>query len=383
MTTILKGYQFRLYPSDEQKKLINQTIGCVRFIYNHFLEERINEYKKTGISKTCYEQIKEIPELYKDYPWLKEVDSCSLRNSAFNLEDAYHRFFSKTKGFPKFKNKDIGNSYKTNNIKSTYKGKNYESIKIDLKNKTITLPKLKEVPIRGYRNKEVFVGDIKSAVIRREGLKYYVSVLVEVPLILPPFQPKSIVGLDLGIKDLIITSHNEKIENNLECTNIHKRIKGLQKALARSKKGSKNREKIKLKIKRAYMKLKNIRKNLIHNITNKIIKDNDIIAMEDLDIKAMYQTKSIAKHLVNIPLAEIKRVLEYKCIWQNKKLITINRYYPSSQICSVCEYQNKKLKDLSTRSWECPKCGCIHDRDINASINILFEGLKKYMQSLI
>ena len=131
------------------------------------------------------------------------------------------------------------------------------------------------------------------------------------------------------------------------------------------------------------MKLKNIRKHLIHNITNKIIKDNDIIAMEDLDIKAMYQTKSIAKHLVNIPLAEIKRVLEYKCIWQNKKLITINRYYPSSQICSVCEYQNKKLKDLSTRSWECPKCGCIHDRDINASINILFEGLKKYMQSLI
>ena len=246
--------------------------------------------------------------MYKDYPWLKEVDSCSLRNSAFNLEDAYHRFFSKTNGFPKFKNKDIGNSYKTNNIKSTYKGKNYESIKIDLKNKTITLPKLKEIPIRGYRNKADFVGNIKSAVIRREGLKYYVSVLVEEPLILPLFQPKSIIGLDLGIKDLIITSDNEKIENTLECTNIHKRIKGLQKALARSQKGSKNREKIKLKIKRAYMKLKNIRKHLIHNITNKIIKENDIIVMEDLDIKAMYQTKSIAKHLVNIPLAEIKRV---------------------------------------------------------------------------
>ena len=383
MTTILKGYQFRLYPSDEQKKLINQTIGCVIFIYNHFLEERINEYAKTGISKTCYEQIKEIPELYKDYPWLKEVDSCSLRNSAFNLEDAYHRFFSKTNGFPKFKNKDIGNSYKTNNIKSTYKGKNYESIKIDLKNKTITLPKLKEIPIRGYRNKADFVGNIKSAVIRREGLKYYVSVLVEEPLILPLFQPKSIVGLDLGIKDLIITSHGEKIENNLECTNINKRIKGLQKALARSEKGSKNREKIKLKIKRAYMKLKNIRKHLIHNITNKIIKDNDIIVMEDLDIKVMYQPKSIAKHLVNIPLAEIKRVLEYKCKWQNKRLYKVNRYYPSSQVCSVCEYQNKLLKDLSIRSWECPKCGYIHDRDINASINIMFEGLKIYMQSLI
>ena len=383
MTTILKGYQFRLYPSDEQKKLINQNIGCSRFIYNHFLEERINAYKKTGISLSCYEQIKEIPELCKSYPWLKEVDSCSLRVAVFNLENAYHNFFGKTNGFPKFKNKDIGNSYKTNNIKNTYKDKNYESIRLDLKNKIITLPKLKEVPIRGYRNKENFIGNIKSAVIRREGLKYYVSVLVELPLIQHSFQPKSIVGLDLGIKDLIITSNNEKIENTLECTNIHKRIKGLQKALARSQKGSKNREKIKLKIKRAYMKLKNIRKHLIHNITNKIIKDNDIIVMEDLDIKAMYQTKSIAKHLVNIPLAEIKRVLEYKCLWQNKKLITINRYYPSSQVCSVCEYQNKELKDLSIRKWECPKCGSIHDRDINASINIMFEGLKIYMQSLI
>ena len=201
MTTILKGYQFRLYPSDEQKKLINQTIGCSRFIYNHFLEERINEYKKTGRTLTCYEQIKEIPQLCKSYPWLKEVDSCSLRAAVFNLENAYHSFFTKTSGFPKFKNKDTGNSYKTNNIKNTYKGKIYESIKIDLKNRTITLPKLKEVPIRGYRNKEVFVGNIKSAVIRREGLKYYVSVLVEEPLIEHPFQPRSIVGLDLGIKD--------------------------------------------------------------------------------------------------------------------------------------------------------------------------------------
>ncbi len=246
MTTILKGYQFSLYPNNEQKKLINQTIGCSRFIYNHFLEERINEYKKTGRTLTCYEQIKEIPELCKDYPWLKEVDSCSLRVASFNLEDAYHRFFSQNNGFPKFKNKDTGNSYKTNNIKNTYKGKNYESIKIDLKNRTITLPKLKEV---------YHIGNIKSAVIRREGLKYYVSVLVEEPLILVPFQPRSIVGLDLGIKDLIITNHNEKIENNLECANINKRMKGLQKALARCQKGSKSREKIKLKIKRAYMKL--------------------------------------------------------------------------------------------------------------------------------
>ena len=130
------------------------------------------------------------------------------------------------------------------------------------------------------------------------------------------------------------------------------------------------------------MKLKNIRKHLIHNITNKIIKENDIVVMEDLDVKNMYQTHSIAKSLTNTPLAEIKRVLEYKCKWQNKKLLTINRYYPSSQVCSVCGYKNSKLKDLAIRNWECPECGSLHDRDINASENIMFEGLKMYVNSL-
>ena len=382
MFTILRGYVFRLYPTDKQKELINKTIGCTRFIYNHFLDEKINDYKKTGKSKSCYDQIKELPTLCREYPWLSEVDSCSLRASLFNLDDAYTRFFSKQNEFPKFKNKDIGNSYKTNNIKNTYKNRNYESIKIDFQNKIITLPKLKGVRFRGYRNKTNFIGNIKSAVIRRVAGRYYVSVLVEEPLILPEFAPRSIVGLDLGIKDIIITSFNEKIENSLSSLEVKKRIKGLQKALSRCKSGSKNRYKIKLKIQRAYMKLKNIRKHLIHDVTNKIIKENDIIVMEDLNIKGMYQLHSIAKSLTNIPLAEIKRVLEYKCKWQNKKLLTINRFYPSSQVCSVCGYQNKEVKDLAIRSWECSKCGSLHDRDVNASVNIMFEGLKMYVNRL-
>ena len=383
MLTVLKGYVLRLYPTDNQKELINKTIGCTRFIYNRFLDEKIKDYKTSGKSKSCYDQIKELPGLCKEYPWLSEVDSCSLRTALFNLDDAYKRFFKKQNEFPKFKNKDVGNSYKTNNIKNTYKNKNYESIKLDFQNKVITLPKLKEVKFRGYRNKTSLIGNVKSAVIRRQAGKYYVSVLVEEPLLLPEFTPRSIVGLDLGIKDLIITSYNEKIENSLKSQNVQKRINGLQKGLARCKPGSKNRYKIKLKIQRAYMKLKNIRKHLIHDITKKLVKENDIIVMEDLDIKNMYQTHSIAKSLTNIPLAEIKRVLEYKCKWQNKKLFTIDRYYPSSQICSGCGYQNKKLKDLSIREWECPKCGRVHDRDVNASINIMFEGLKMYMQSLV
>ena len=382
MNKILKGYVLRLYPTDKQKELINKTIGCTRFIYNHFLDEKINDYKETGKSKACYDQIKELPRLCKEYPWLSEVDSCSLRASLFNLEDAYKRFFNKQNEAPRFKNKDIGNSYKTNNIKSAYKDKSYESIKVDFKNKIITLPKLKEVKFRGYRNKTNFIGNIKSAVIRRQANKYYVSVLVEEPLILPEFIPRSIVGLDLGIKDLIITSYNEKIENNLSSLEVKNKIKGLQKRLSRCKSGSKNRYKIKLKLQRAYRKLKNIRKYLIHDVTNKLVKENDIIVMEDLNIKGMYQLNSIAKSLTNIPLAEIKRVLEYKCKWQNNKLLTINRFYPSSQTCSVCGYQNKKVKNLAIRSWECPKCGSLHDRDINASINIMFEGLKMYVNSL-
>ena len=383
MQTTFKGYVLRIYPTDEQKELINKTIGCARFIYNHFLDEKINDYKETGKSKSCYDQIKELPGLCKEYPWLSEVDSCSLRTALFSLEDAYKRFYSKQNGFPKFKNKDIGNSYKTNNIKNTYKDKNYESIKVDFQNKIITLPKLKEVKFRGYRNKDCFIGNIKSGVIRRQANKYYVSLLVEEPLILPEFIPRNIVGLDLGIKDIITTSYNYKCENSLSSLEVKKRIKGLQKGLARCKSGSKNRYKIKLKLQRAYMKLKNIRKHLIHYVTNRLVKDNDIIVMEDLDIKNMYQTHRVAKSLTNIPLAEIKRVLEYKCKWQNKKLLTINRYYPSSQVCSVCGYQNKEVKDLNIRRWECPKCSSLHDRDINASVNIMFEGLKMYMQSLV
>ncbi|MBR2708004.1 MAG: transposase, partial [Bacilli bacterium] len=316
------------------------------------------------------------------YPFLKEVDSCLIRNSIFNLEDSFKRFFNKLGGYPKFKKKDTHDSYKTNNIKSTYKGKTYNSIRIDLKNKTIFLPKLKEVKIRGYRNKESIIGTIKSATIKREADKYYVSVLVDEEIIKPVFNPKSIIGIDLGIKDLIITSHNEKIENSLEVKTLNKKVKGLQKALSRSKSGSKNRYKIKLKIRRVYQKIKNKRKFLLHDITNKLVKNNDIIVTEDLDIKSMKENHYIAKRLTNIPLKEIINMLKYKCERLNKKLFQINRYYASSQICSRCGYLNNNLKDLSIRKWKCEKCGIIHDRDINASLNIMFEGLKIYMKGI-
>ena len=377
-----KAYVFRMYPDEKQKNLISKSFGTSRFIYNHFLEEKQNEYKKTGKSKSAFEECKEIPYLIKEYPFLKEVDSCLIRNSIFNLDDSYKRFFNKLGGYPKFKKKGTHDSYKTNNIKSTYKGKTYNSIRLDLKNKTIFLPKLKEVKIKGYRNKESIIGNIKSATIKREAGRYYVSVLVDEEIIKPLFNPKSIIGIDLGIKDLIITSHNEKIKNSLEVKTLNKKVKGLQKALSRSKPGSKNRYKIILKIKRVFQKLKNKRKFLLHDITNKLVKNNDIIVTEDLDIKSMKENHYIAKRLTNIPLSEIIRMLRYKCERLNKKFIQINRYYASSQICSACEHKNIKIKDLSIRKWKCEKCGIIHDRDINASLNIMFEGLKIYMKGI-
>ena len=368
---IYKSYKFRMYPNKCQEELINKTIGSCRFIYNYFLDKKVSN---------AYSGIKLIPELSKEKTFLKEVDSCAIRNSLFNLEDAYKRYYKCLGGYPKFKKKNFNNSYKTNNIKSTYKGKEYNSIRLNLKNKTIILPKLKEVPIRGYRNKKTFNGLIKSAVIRQEGNKYYVSVLVEEDISLLKFVPNNIVGIDLGIKNFLITSHNEKIKNTIKIN--EKRLAGLQKGLSRCKLGSKNRYKMKIKIQKLFMKIKNARKFLIHTITHKIIKENDIIAVENLSVKSMQKIHSIAKCLTETPIYEIKRILQYKAIWNNKKVIEIDRYYPSSQICSVCNHQNKEVKNLSIRSWECPKCGRIHDRDVNAAINIMWKGLNIYMKTI-
>ena len=376
---VLKGYVFRLYPNVEQKILINKTIGSARLIYNIFLRDRIDTYNNTKNGKSAYDQNIMIPSLLVKYPFLKEVDSCSLRNASRDLECAYDHFF-KRGGFPKFKAKGVKDSYKTNNVVSTYKEKVYNSIELDLEKRLIKLPKLKWVKIKGYRNKESINGRIRSAVIRKDTERYYVSILVEEDVYKPMFNPQSIIGIDLGIKDLIVTSHNEKIKNIIK--DRSKRLKGLQRALARCKAGSKNRYKIKLKIQRLWQKIRNARKHLIHDITNKLIKENDIIVCENLDVKSMYKNHNIAKSLSSNPLGEIIRVLKYKAEWNNKKLIQIDRYYPSSQECSVCGFQNKELKNLSIRKYECPMCHTKHDRDFNASVNIMFEGLKIYMQDL-
>ena len=375
-----KAYKLRIYPTDLQRELIEKTFGSTRYIYNNFLVERKNKYEESKTKISVYEQLKELTDLKKEKEWLREIDSCALQACVYNLDDAFQKFF-KGNGYPRFRVKGVHESFRTNNTLNSYKNKKYESIRIDFKKRIITLPKLKEVKFRGYRKDKKMVGKIKSATISEYASKYFVSILVEMPFVKYSLKPTTIVGLDLGIKDFIVTSNGEKLKNEVKIN--EKRLKGLQKWLSRCKPGSKNRYKVKLKIQRLYLKIRNARKHMIYKLANKIIKENDIIAIETLDVKNMYQVHKIAKYLKNIPINKFVRVLKYKSKWLGKKIIEINKYYPSSQSCNRCGFKNEEVKNLSVRKWICPRCGIIHDRDINASINIMFEGLKIYMKECI
>ena len=379
-----KAYRFRLYPTTNQIELIHKTFGCTRVVYNHYLEKQKALYDEGKDSLSCFDMIKDLKNFQVERPYLKEVDSCSLRCSLFNLDDAFKRWYKGQGEYPKFKGKyNSKRSYRTNCISSTYKDKTYQSIEVDLKRHIIKLPKLKEVSIKGYRDLEYLPGRIINATIEQAStLKYYVSVLVEEDDVYTKLKPRKIIGIDLGIKDIVITSDNEKIENPRLIEKYEKRIKRCARELSRRVKGSNNYNKTKKKLAVLHQKLKNARRHFIHQITKKLVIENDIIVTESLKLKDMIEEKRLSKQLTNVSLGELCRVLEYKAKIYGKKYIKIDSYYPSSQECSRCGYKNEKVKDLSVRSWICPECGSYHDRDYNASYNIMFEGLKKYMMEL-
>ena len=368
-----KTYKFRLYPNDIQKDIIHKTFGCYRFIYNYFL----NQCKISGYRKD-FEMIKRLPSLQVEYPWLKEVDSCSLRCAIFNLEDAYRNYFSKRSGYPIFKSKWNRQSYRTNCIRSTYKGVEYQSIEINLKNKTIKLPKLKEISIRGYRNLEMINGRIINATVIYETTgKYYVSVTVEeVEVVQERVKPKSILGIDLGIKDIVVTSSGEKYKNSREIKKYEKRIRRIQRKLSKQEKRSNNYHKTKKRLARLYEKLKNSRKYNIIKIVNKLVEEYDIIISEKLHVQEMSKNHHIAKNLLDASFHKICEMIYWKAKQKGKYYYQVDSYYPSSKICSHCGCKTDKTNDLSIREWECNNCGCKNDRDINASINIMYEGLK-------
>lgn len=375
-----RAYKFRMYPSDEQITLINKTMGCSRLIYNIMFAK-----KKANNKLSSYDLMKEIPNLCKSYPFLNEVDSCSLRCAIFNLEDGFKRYYKKLGGYPNFKKKGCKESFRTNCIRSTYKGKTYENIKLDLKKKEITLPKLKKVKIRGYRNIKKLEGRIINATIEKEASKYYVSVLIEEDVILPDKKEEYVVGIDIGVKTLITTSDGEFYGNPHYSAKYDKRIKILQKSLSRKIKRSNNYKKTKLKLQEVYRKLRNARKKMVEEMISKITKYNDIIVAEKLEVRKMLEkkkenNKNLRKSITNATFGLILRKLEEKCKMLNKTFIQVDTYYASSQICSRCGSIKKEIKDLSIREYKCSKCGIEIDRDINASINLEYEGIIKYFK---
>lgn len=373
-----KAYKFRLYPDSYQKQLLSKTFGCVRLIYNYFLDKCM----KNGFIK-AFDMCTEIKELYVEYPFLKEVDSCSLRCAVFNLEDAFKNCFSKRSNYPRFKSKYNKQSYRTTCIRSTYKNREYSNIELDLVNKKVKLPKLRLVNIRGYRNLKEISGRIINATIEKETTnKYYVSIVVEEKeFISSKVIPQSIVGIDLGIKDLFVTSDGEKYNNLKEVLKREKRLKRLQRKLSRQIKGSNNYYKTKKRIARIHSKIKNSRKHNIINIVNILVKEHDIVVSEKLKVQEMTQNHNLAKNILDASFNKICQILKWKCSMLGKYYYQVDTYFPSSKKCSHCDNITNKTNNLNVRNWICDKCGCENDRDINASINIMFEGLKIHYQS--
>lgn len=364
-----KAYRFRICPDANQIELINKTIGCTRWIYNHFLAKA-----KEGCyqSKTTY--IKEIPQLKRKYEWLKEPDSIALQQVVEDLDDAFKRFFKGQNNYPTFKSKkDDKQSYRTQYFK---RKSGVESIEI--KGNEIKLPKLGWVKFRKSREVK---GDIQNVTVRRSPTgKYYISICVEEEIEKDEEDIEDTdkaIGLDFGIKAYLTTSDGEVIENPRHLSKYEDRLAKLQKVLARKEEGSNNWKKVKTKIAKLHEKIKNVRKDFLHKQSLRIVRENQTIIIEDLNVKGMLKNTRLAKHISDVSWGKFKDMLAYKADWYDRVFHKVDRFFASTQKCSECGTKNPRLKDLSIREWTCGECGAKHERDENAAINVLKQGLKE------
>ena len=354
-----RAYKYRIYPDKEQRDFFARTFGCVRLFYNTSLDEMNKLYKE----KKEYKDI--TPASYKErFPFFKEVDSLALANAQLNRNKALKAFFRKQNKFPKFKAKRNKQSYSTNNQNGT--------VYLSEDGKYISLPKIKNIKIKMHRK---FDGVIKTVTVSKEcDETYYVSILVEENIEAKPKSNNS-VGIDLGIKSYIVDSNSERIDNPKYLTKSLLRLAIEQRKLSHMKKGGKNRNKQRIKVARLHRRIRNQRNDFLQKLSSKYINENQVIVLEDLNIKQMEQDSRLSRLIVDASWSKFVSMLEYKGNWYGRDIIKVPTYYPSSQLCSCCGYQNKEIKDLSIREWVCPKCGATHSRDHNASINILNKGL--------
>ena len=369
METYTKGYKYRIYPNKTQEELINRTLGSCRFVFNHFLAVRRDQWKANHQSVTYVQTASMLTDLKRreETCWLKEVDSMALQESLRNLDTAYQNFFAKRARYPRFKSKHChSQSYRTRN----------QSNGIRLVDGKLKLPKIGLVKIKQHRT---FEGRILNATVSRTASgKYFVSLCVEQDIEnLLHSNGGGQVGIDVGLKEFYSDSNGNTVENPRVLRKLTRKLIREQRRLSRKIPRSNNRNKQRVRVARVHEKIANIRKDFLHKVSTQLVRENQTIAVEHLNVKGMLKNHRLAKSISDVSWSEFFRQLEYKTELHGGELLKIDMFYPSSQICSNCGHQNAEIKNLSIRKWVCPKCGAHHDRDINAAKNILRKALEE------